>query len=142
QVFRWWDRAVPPLVAANARPVSLRGGVLTIHVASSTWAQELSYLREQLRASLALRVPSLRLKELKIRVGPLPDPPRDHRPDVLPPPHKPLPIESLPEDLARSLAGIGDNALRETIARAAAVSLAAPPPPPARERPRSTQRLF
>ena len=38
RVFAWWAHGVSPRIAANARPVKLRKGVLTVHTATSAWA--------------------------------------------------------------------------------------------------------
>jgi hypothetical protein len=123
RAFRWWERAVPPRVAENARPVRLRGGVLTIHVTSSTWAQELSYLREQLLASIRRGARQTKIKDLNIRVRPIPPSGRPRPPVAAPLEERLRPVE-LPDELARVLACIDDNALREAIADAATTSLA------------------
>jgi predicted nucleic acid-binding Zn ribbon protein len=51
-----WPEAVGPAIAAEARPTSERGGVLTISCSASVWAQELDLMApvilEQLNALL------------------------------------------------------------------------------------------
>ena len=122
RVFAWWRRAVPPRVFARARPVKLSHGVLIVHTATSAWAAELDYLREQLLASVQKHAPNARVKALRFRVGALPEAPTPTRPD--PPRRVTIPVRVLPEELARVLARIDDDALREAIGSAASVAMA------------------
>src|SRR5262245_15182600 len=73
RAFGFWDRVLPSRVTQNARPVRLKEGVLHVHVTTSTWAQELSLLRDQLLGRLRAGVPELGIRDLHVRVGPLPD---------------------------------------------------------------------
>ncbi|MDQ1373660.1 MAG: hypothetical protein QOJ09_998 [Actinomycetota bacterium] len=43
-VFGHWDDIVGPAVAAHARPVSLRDGILRVEVDEPGWATQLRYL--------------------------------------------------------------------------------------------------
>jgi hypothetical protein len=54
-VWPAWEEAVGPEVAAAAKPVSLREGVLMVHVRHSVWLQEL----QQQKAALLKRVQAL-----------------------------------------------------------------------------------
>jgi hypothetical protein len=121
RVFAWWRRAVPARVFARARPVKLSHGVLLVHTATSAWATELDYLSEQLLASVQKHAPHARVRALRFRVGPLPEAPVSTRPE--PPRRAPIPVRVLPEELARVLARIDDDALREAIGGAASVAL-------------------
>ena len=47
-----WPEAVGTEVAANARPVQLRNGRLTVSVSSSAWAQTLQFLSEAITVRL------------------------------------------------------------------------------------------
>jgi hypothetical protein len=131
---RIWRDAVGLRIAERARPVALENGVLTLRVATSVWASELSMLAttilERLRAQ---RVP---VTELRFRVGPIEPPARpvERRTTRKVPPPAPL-----PEELARALADVGDDELRAIIADAASANLAwranvSPAPPSGRAR--------
>jgi predicted nucleic acid-binding Zn ribbon protein len=48
-----WDDAVGPGIAAQARPVAEREGVVTVACAAATWAQELDLLHDDLLRRLA-----------------------------------------------------------------------------------------
>ncbi len=122
KVFAWWSRSVPPRILEHARPVRLARGVLTVHVSSSVWANELHYLTDDLLARLRQASPTSRIEKIRFQVGPLPDIPERHR--APPPPPEPVRLASLPEELGRSLSKVHDDELRKAIAEAATTSLA------------------
>lgn len=121
RVFAAWSKLVSDRILQNARPVMFRAGVLHVNTASSTWANALSLESDSLLARMRGRVPGCRVRSLRFRVGPLPP----LGPEVFaPPPRARLrPVTDLPEDVARELARIADDELRDVVARAAAVSL-------------------
>jgi hypothetical protein len=121
RVFAWWRKAVPERVFMRARPVRFTHGTLIVHTATSAWATELDHLQDQLLASVHKHAPDARVKTLRFRVGPLPDLPPQTRPD--PPRRTPIVVKTLPEALARVLARIDDDELREAIGAAASVAL-------------------
>jgi predicted nucleic acid-binding Zn ribbon protein len=43
-VQRCWSDVVGPMIAAEARPVSQRGGVVTVSCTGAVWAQELDLM--------------------------------------------------------------------------------------------------
>lgn len=120
RAFVWWEKAVPRRVLENARPVGVRRGVMTVHTATSVWANELEMLKPQLLDSLRRNAPKSGVRDIRVRVGKLP-------PLQAPPPVRPplpaTPVADLPEELARALAAMGDDGLRTAVHRAASVSL-------------------
>ena len=117
--LRDWRLAVGPRIADRARPMSLDRGVLTVRVATSVWANELSLLAPELIARLVAR--GFAVKELRFRVGPLdlpPDPTQKRTYRKVPPPAK------LAPEIQASLAKVADDELRATLERAAAANLA------------------
>lgn len=71
-VWPAWEEAVGPQVAAAARPVSLREGILTVHVKNTVWLQELHMQRATLLRRVR-RVPAgSAVKGLRFRVGAIP----------------------------------------------------------------------
>lgn len=50
RVFSRWAEVVGTAVAEHANPSSLKGGVLRIAADSSTWATEITYLAEEIKA--------------------------------------------------------------------------------------------
>ena len=120
RAFVWWEKAVPERVAQNARPVKLERGVLFVHAATNVWASELDFLKEDLLARLHRVAPRDQIRKVVVRVGKLPPrpevpQPRKRRPSV--------PVTSLPDDVARALASVADDSLRQAIGGAASLSL-------------------
>jgi hypothetical protein len=122
-VTRLWPALVGDAIARASWPQRIsRDGTLLVAAASSTWAFELGLLADQILAKLAAEIGSGAPASIRFTPGPIPAPPA------------PLPSESPVEppeidDATRLLAeeltsGMSDADLRETIARAAAASLA------------------
>lgn len=121
RVFHWWRRAVPERVYTRARPVRLHQGVLHVNTATSAWASELEHWKEKLVASVRRHAPEAKVRAIRFRVGPLPELPSGTRPERTPAP--PVVVAPLPEQLARALAAIDDDGLREAIGAAASVAI-------------------
>jgi len=119
RTFSWWERAVSRRIAEVARPVKLSHGTLVIHTRSSAWAQELSFHEEDLLNSIREVVPLV--KRVRIRVGPMPRP--GQAPDPPPPKVRPLPATDLPGNIARALAHVSDDEVRDVLSKAACTSL-------------------
>lgn len=120
RVFHWWRRGVPERIYRRARPVRIHAGTLHVNTATSAWASELELMKEQLLASLRQHSPEARIRAIRFRVGPLPDLPNATREERPQPP--PVIVPPLPESLARVLATIDDDDLREAIGTAASMS--------------------
>jgi predicted nucleic acid-binding Zn ribbon protein len=63
-----WAEAVGERIAAVARPVSERGGEVTIDCSDSVWAQELDLMRGQLLERLRERLGERAPRSLRFRV--------------------------------------------------------------------------
>jgi hypothetical protein len=115
-----WRDAVGDRIAAHARPGRLRRGVLTVYASSSVWAQELTFLADELVCRL--KDGGVRLSAVRLVVG------GDQRPRDPCPARRALPQPAvrvpLPKSLQQRLAGVDDPQLRRIIAEAAASSLA------------------
>ena len=68
-VWRVWKGAVGETIAENAGPAAFKGGILLVHVTSSTWLQHLGFLRgemiEKINDALGREV----VTELKFKIG-------------------------------------------------------------------------
>jgi len=116
---RVWTAAMGPRIAERARPVLLERGVLTMRVATSVWASELSLLAPSLIARL--RNEGVAVTELRFRVGsidPPARPPERRTSRAIPAPAR------LPKELASAIARVADPELKEAIALAARANLA------------------
>jgi predicted nucleic acid-binding Zn ribbon protein len=63
-----WPEAVGAIIAAEARPVGERGGVVTVACSASVWAQELDLLSATLLEQVNARLRSGRVTRLRCAV--------------------------------------------------------------------------
>jgi predicted nucleic acid-binding Zn ribbon protein len=117
-----WPEAVGPVIARNAWPARVgRDGTLFISTSSSAWAFELTQLEADLVKRLASRLGDNVPKKLRFAPGPLPAPAADAGAEQ---PRERIVASPKARSRAASLAaGIEDEELRESVARAAAASL-------------------
>ena len=122
EVTTAWPAAVGDAIARAAWPQrNARDGTLLVATTSSAWAFELGHLADEILAKLAAAVGGGSPTAVKFAPGPVPSPPAPLAPTVSAAPSVDEETRRLAEQLT---AGIGDEDLRETIARAAAASLA------------------
>jgi hypothetical protein len=124
EIVACWPAAVGPAIAANAWPGrTARDGTLHVATGSSAWAFELTQLADTVLTRLQEHLPQDCPTSLRFAVGELPEAgnvPETSSPETVPKADR--------EALAageRIAEGIGDQTLREAVARAAAASLAA-----------------
>ncbi len=115
-VWPAWEQAVGTQIARNARPVSLRGGVLMVHVQHSVWMQELSAMREVLLRRIHRVAGGSLVRELRFKVAPLPTTAPDGTRSG---PEPTTSRGSIPYDLAQEIRSIGSPMLRAAIMNAA-----------------------
>jgi hypothetical protein len=115
-----WPTAVGPEIALNAWPARLgRDGSLRVHTRDAVWAFELAVRADEIREHLGELAPP----RLIFVAGPVPEP----RLEVVPDPSQSA-VEPTAEHRARAallVRGIGDEDLREIVAKTVALSLAA-----------------
>jgi hypothetical protein len=113
-----WPAAVGDLVARNAWPARVqRDGTLVVHTKDAVWAFELGHRSVEILGRLSQDV-----KAVRFVPGPIPEATLKQ-----PEASAPSPVRATAEQLeqgAALAAGIGDEELRERVARAAAASLA------------------
>lgn len=120
-LFSQWCRCVPERVSSQAQPVRVRGGQLTVHTRSAAWANLLQLESESILATLRSRYPQCGVNSLAFRQGPFPELPIPPPPKAPPPPVRPAAM--LPETVARQLARIRNDSVRDAVARAVAMGL-------------------
>lgn len=129
-----WRQIVGERIAARTEPGAKRGRELTVHVASASWAQELSLLVNEIVARL--KAAGVNVDTVRFRVKEIATKARD------PAARKPVYRKAaLPGPLMHQLERIEDPELRDAIGEAAALWLAldeAPSKARATTRPTST----
>jgi hypothetical protein len=108
-----WQRVIGERIASRSRPETLRDGVLTLRVASSVWAQELSLLSATIIERLASA--GFVVSNVRCKVAPLPQAKRSGRSPTVTTPPLAAPKVELPAALATQLERIADPCLRELI---------------------------
>jgi hypothetical protein len=118
EIVAAWPEAVGEAIAQNAWPARIgRDGTLHVHAADAIWAFELGQRAQEIAERVGV-------ERIRFAPGPLPSFPEEPGTRRLAAP------EPRPEHLARAAeiaAEIDDEELRETVARAVAVSLAREP---------------
>lgn len=115
-VWPAWEEAVGPQIAQAARPASLRGGVLTIHVKNTVWLQELYQQRQVLLARVQRLPAGGSVSELRFRVAPVPTKEALFEADGRRP-ARPAPISY---EVAKQIRAVPNPALRGVMLRVAA----------------------
>jgi hypothetical protein len=121
-----WPSVVGPSVARNAWPARIaRDGTLHAATSSAAWAFELAQLAPQILERLRQELGAAAPAGIRFAVGRLPEHGSEDPAEPAARPPAPGPEE---RRLAAALtAGLGDEELRELVARAAAASLARAP---------------
>jgi hypothetical protein len=112
-----WGRVVGERIAARTEPGVTRGRELTVHVASASWAQELSLLVTEILARL--KAAGVHVDTVRFRVKEIA--PRFKDPAAIKPIYRKA---ALPSPLTQHLERIDDPELRDAIGEAAALWLA------------------
>jgi hypothetical protein len=121
-VTRAWPAAVGPGIAAAAWPTRIaRDGTLHVAASSAVWAFELGHMQSQVLEQLRSAVPGLAATSVRFAVGPVPEAAAVAAEEL---PSAPRPTDDDRGEAARLAAVISDRELRDTVARAAAASLA------------------
>jgi hypothetical protein len=117
-----WPDTVGPAIARAAWPARIgRDGTLHVNAVSSTWAFELGRLGEQICGRLRVALGDDAPPALRVAPGPVPGQGRSEPT----PPEAPQPTAAEAAAARDIASAVSDDALRETIRRAAEASLAA-----------------
>ena len=71
RLWTHWGEVVGPKLFQRCRPLRLKDHVLTIAVSTSTWLNELQYMKLQLLEKIKQHL-GIHLKDLQLRIAPLP----------------------------------------------------------------------
>jgi predicted nucleic acid-binding Zn ribbon protein len=113
RIWMVWDSAVGTQIAAKARPVNFRDGVLTVMVSNAPWMQQLSFLKKGLIEKVNAALGEDLVREIYLKAG-MPDRlQKDPRPAKKA--ARPLTAAET-ERIDKETADIDDPELREAIA--------------------------
>lgn len=70
-VFGRWDEMVGETVAANSRPVAVRGTTLVLAVSDPAWATQLRFLEADIVARLTEQLGASSIDSIEVRVRPV-----------------------------------------------------------------------
>ena len=71
RVWDVWEEAVGELIAANTRPAAFKGDLLIVHTTSSSWLQQLRFLKAEIIQKVNHALGNVPVKEIKFKVGPV-----------------------------------------------------------------------
>ncbi len=113
-VWPIWNDTVGATIARNAQPEKIRNGTLFIKVTSSTWMQQLQYMKEMIADKVNERLGKTVVKNIFFVVGKInyeePDPTKE--PITTPSPS--IPVKNLDDVDLRT---VSDPALRQSLQR-------------------------
>ena len=69
RAWQIWDEVVGPQIAARARPIRIREGILEVRVDQPVWMQQLQLMKPKILARLNERLEGAALKDLYLRRG-------------------------------------------------------------------------
>jgi len=113
-IWQAWDQVVGASIAAQARPSSMRDGILTVLVASAPWMQQLNFLKGEIRERLNSHLGANLVQDIYLKAG---KPPRSSQTPQQPPiPDRPLSQDELTA-ISAIVGTIDDEELRATCQR-------------------------
>ena len=110
-VWLVWDDAVGEQISSKAQPAKLNEGVLTVHVSSAPWLQQLTFLKEEIRKKVNDRLGQEIVKEIFLKAGRLPK--RETAPAATRRPRPATPDDK--ERVATHISDITDADLRSSL---------------------------
>ena len=69
QIWEVWDTVVGEAIARQAQPQQVRNMILWISVSSSTWMQQLEFMKKQIVKRLNEHIGEEVIKDIRFRIG-------------------------------------------------------------------------
>lgn len=126
-IWRLWPEVVGPTVAAQAMPLRIIKGTLTIAVSSGPWKQELGFLKNMMKDKLNERLEGEVVKEIVLKSGKVEQYAQQPLPEK--PPRKKRLTARQVTYIDEQSAGIADNETREAFIALMKASLESPKSP-------------
>ena len=71
RVWDIWEEAVGEVIAANTRPAAFKGDLLIVNATSSSWLQQLRFLKPEIIQKVNHVLGDVPVKDIKFKVGPV-----------------------------------------------------------------------
>jgi predicted nucleic acid-binding Zn ribbon protein len=71
RVWDIWEEAVGEVIAANTRPAAFKGNLLIVNATSSSWLQQLRFLKPEIIQKLNHVLGEVPVKDIKFKIGPV-----------------------------------------------------------------------
>ena len=71
QVWDVWEEAVGEVIAENTRPAAFKGNLLIVNATSSSWLQQLRFLKPEIIQKLNHFLGNVPVRDIKFKVGPV-----------------------------------------------------------------------
>lgn len=114
QVFLFWEKAVGRDIAAHAKPEVIHGTVLWLVVSDGMWMHHLHLQKPLILERINARLNGVAISDLRFRTGEIP---ADERKPLVKKTRKKKErsLAEMPEELAREIVGLPDDAVREAL---------------------------
>ncbi len=71
QIWDMWDSAIGKEISQNAQPAAFKGQLLVVHVTSSTWVQQLQFLKKDIIDKVNHTLEKELVKDIRFKIGPM-----------------------------------------------------------------------
>jgi len=71
RVWDIWEKAVGETIAENTRPAAFKGDLLIVNATSSSWLQQLRFLKTEIIQKVNQGLGNVSVKDIKFKVGPV-----------------------------------------------------------------------
>ena len=71
RVWDVWEEAVGEVIATNTRPAAFKGDLLIVNATSSSWLQQLRFLKPEIIQKINHALGEVPVKDIKFKIGPV-----------------------------------------------------------------------
>ena len=71
RVWDVWEEAVGEVIAVNTRPAAFKGDLLIVNATSSSWLQQLRFLKPEIIRKINHALGEVPVKDIKFKIGPV-----------------------------------------------------------------------
>jgi predicted nucleic acid-binding Zn ribbon protein len=71
RVWDIWESTVGEMIAANTVPAAFKGNLLIVHATSSSWIQQLRFLKQDIISQLNSVLGENLVQDIKFKIGPI-----------------------------------------------------------------------